>query len=83
MGVAIVQKDERWAGRSTAALAAEVLGMGSMEVGENIVHIDWRWYESVQYIYSVGLRTRPVHGDAEKVDIYRARNQKCEATPFN
>lgn len=39
-----MRKDERWTGRSTAAWAAgvaEVVGMGSREVGQNIVHIDW------------------------------------------
>lgn len=40
MGVAIVQKDERWTGRSTEACVAEMLGMDSREVEQNIVRID-------------------------------------------
>jgi len=75
-----VQKDGRWTGGSTAAWAAEVHDMGSREVGENIVHIDWGWCKSVWYTPSVGLRTRLAHGDGETADIYRGRNQKCEVT---
>ena len=52
--------------------------MGSKEVGRNIVHIDWEWNESVLCTILVRLRTKLVHGDAEKVDIYRRRNQRWD-----